>query len=97
MQLKAETKAKLVKIGGIVFPVGIALLLLGTGIQIAMFIMSEGDPQIGTSHSMTWAAILAALGIPAIVGGWIMRMIGTWEHEDEEETADVEPPGDQNV
>ena len=88
MKLSAETKAKLIKYGGIVFPLGIVLLVIGTAIQITLFINSEGRAPSGSPSGMVWGGIIAALGIPAIVGGKIMQVVGKWEHEEAEETAE---------
>ena len=93
MKLGAQTKAKLVKLGGIVFPAGIVLLVIGTVIQVSLFITSEGKAPSGDPSGMVWGGIIAAIGIPAIVGGKIMQMIGKWEHEKVEE----ETPPNQNV
>lgn len=97
-RLKEETKAKLVKRGSIIFFLGIALLLIGTAVQITLFVTGGNSARVGSSGGMVWGGIVAALGIPAIVGGRIMQMIGKWRPDEAEELADeTETPPRQNV
>lgn len=81
--LKPATKRKLRKLGWIIMPLGLLMMIGGSAVQVYIYFISGGTDTTRHPHLMVWAGIIATIGIIMLVAGLGMRLTGSFKAEEE--------------
>jgi len=81
-RIDAELKRKLARLGNWLFPAGILALLIGSSLQVFIYLASGGTEMTKQPRLLVWGGILAAIGIVMLVAGFAMRIVGNYKQED---------------
>lgn len=92
-----KTRKRLRKIGGILFPLGIVIMVLGSGVQVFIYLSSGGTEVARAPLVMVWAGIFATLGITMIVAGYAMKLVSRFRDEEAEAGGKDSTKGDNSA